>query len=310
MEAWVKEIFTLPINVVKHYVEHVVQLLEFSFDQLKDHDAKSCFPHFSLFPDDGEVAIFEFIKYCIQEGIIIGSGAEAHKRGLDIVDFLVGASLLKVNKTRDSIKMHDLVRDLALGILLSATDESRSLLRAQGSQCPLRSYTRLVESSNPESSSSFKPSESPESIRLLVPEAHQFLLRTGACLTEPLLEEWKQAKMIVSIDNDLCTLPETPNCPKLDTLFLQRYCQLRVIPVSFLDFMTSLKLLNLSKKRIKSLSETLFKLKSLQILVLRECERVAALLSKVGSLQNLVVLDLGGIKIFKLPDEVGKLASL
>lgn len=74
--------------------------------------------------------------------------------------------------------------------------------------------------------------------------------------------------------------------------------------------MTSLKLLNLSKKRIKSLSETLFKLKSLQILVLRECERVAALLSKVGSLQNLVVLDLGGIKIFKLPDEVGKLASL
>ncbi|KAK0607330.1 hypothetical protein LWI29_013421 [Acer saccharum] len=109
----------------------------------------------SLFSKDREVTIFELIEYCIQEGVIDGSGGDVHKRGLDIVNDLKRASLLQDTKDDNSIKMHDLIRDLALGILSSVAEGSQYLLRT-GS---------LKEPSNP--ASSLPP---PENSRLNIPE--------------------------------------------------------------------------------------------------------------------------------------------
>ncbi|KAK4856861.1 hypothetical protein QYF36_022043 [Acer negundo] len=289
-------IFSLPGTTGTYQTEDVIQLLKFSFDRLRDYDIKSCFLHCSLFSKDREVSIFELIEYCIQEGVIDGSGGDVHRRGLDIVDDLKLASLLQDTKDDNSIKMHDLIRDLAFGILSSVAEGSQYLLRT-GS---------LKEPSNP--ASSLSP---PENSRLNIPEGHQFLLRAGAGLTEPPSEEeWRQAKMIFLMDNDLCTLPVRPSCPELLILFLQRNYRLRMIPSSFFDFMTSLKVLNLSKTRVKSLPETLFKLVDLQVLILRDCERLVMLPSEVRHLKHLEVLDLQGTEINKLPDEIGELTSL
>ncbi|KAJ4723668.1 Disease resistance protein [Melia azedarach] len=280
---------------------NVVQLLKFSFDQLKDGDTKSCFLHCGLFPEDQEVDIFKFIEYCIQERIITGSRVDAHQRGSSIVNALVRASLLQVTGGGDSIKMHDLIRDLAVGILSAA----------EGSQFLLGAYSRLTEQAYPEHSFPSRSLPTPESSELIIPEGHQFLFRVGAGLPEPPSEEeWNHSNMIFLMDNKLCTLPRRLNCPKLLMLFLQRNCQLRVIPPSFFDCMASLKVLNLSKTRIKSLPKTFFKLKNLEILILRDCERLAMLPSEVGYLQSLEVLDLGGTEISKLPSEIGKLATL
>ncbi|KAK1578137.1 hypothetical protein Q3G72_027839 [Acer saccharum] len=288
--------FSLPGTTGTYQTEDVIQLLKFSFDRLRDYDMKSCFLHCSLFSKDREVTIFELIEYCIQEGVIDGSGGDVHKRGLDIVNDLKRASLLQDTKDDNSIKMHDLIRDLALGILSSVAEGSQYLLRT-GS---------LKEPSNP--ASSLPP---PENSRLNIPEGHQFLLRAGAGLTEPPSEEeWRQAKMIFLMDNDLCTLPERPSCPELLILFLQRNYRLRMIPPSFFDSMTSLKVLNLSKTRVKSLPETLFKLEDLQVLILRDCERLVKLPSEVCHLKHLEVLDLQGTEINKLPVEIGELTSL
>lgn len=279
-------------SIANATIEEVIQLLKFSFDQLKDFDTKSCLLYSSLFPEDKEVNVFEFIENCIHEGVIAGSLGDARKRGQDIIDILVGASLLQVTEAGDSIKMHDLIRDLALGIL-SVSEDSQILLRA---------YSRLIETSSSASSSSSRT--------LKVPEGH-FLLRAGAGLTEPpSLKEWEQAKFIFLMDNELCTLPERPSCSELSVLFLQRNYQLKVIPMSFFQFMTSLKVLNLSKTRINCLPKTLFELKNLQTLILRDCERLSTLPSDVGSLENLEVLDLRGTEISKLPDETGGLACL
>ncbi|KAJ0034111.1 hypothetical protein Pint_26069 [Pistacia integerrima] len=294
--------FSLPGTTRVFQIEDVIGLLQFSFDQLKDHEMKSCFLFCALFSEDLEIDVFEFVEYCIQEGIICGTLADAHKRGYDTVDVLVRASLLQVSEGGDSIRMHDLIRDLALGILASATGDTQFLLRA---------YSRLKELSNPGSSPSFRSLSCPESTGLSIPETHHFLLRGGAGLTEPPSEEeWRQAKMIFLMDNDLRTLPEKPNCPELFILFLQRNSKLRAIPASFFDLMTSLKVLNLSRNSIRSLPKTLFKLINLEILILRYCERLAVLPSDVGFLESLEVLDLHGTEIIKLPDEIGKLASL
>ncbi|KAJ0091939.1 hypothetical protein Patl1_26713 [Pistacia atlantica] len=134
---------------------------------------------------------------------------------------------------------------------------------------------------------------------------------TSAGLTEPPSEEeWRQAKTIFLMDNDLCTLPEKPNCPELSQLFMQRNSKLRVIPTSFFDLMASLTVLNLSRNRIRSLPKTLFKLINLEILILRYCDCQHVLPSEVGFLERLEVLDLHGTEVIKLPEEIGKLASL
>ncbi|XP_031263426.1 disease resistance protein RPS2-like [Pistacia vera] len=134
---------------------------------------------------------------------------------------------------------------------------------------------------------------------------------TSAGLTEPPSEEeWRQAKMIFLMDNDLCTLTEKPNCPELSQLFMQRNSKLRVIRTSFFDLMTSLTVLNLSRNRIRSLPKTLFKLINLEILILRYCDCLHVLPSEVGFLERLEVLDLHGTEVIKLPEEIGKLASL
>ncbi|XP_031249549.1 disease resistance protein At4g27190-like [Pistacia vera] len=283
--------------------EDVIQRLKFSFDQLKEHDVKSCFLHCALFPEDQDVNIFNFIEYCIKEGLVTGvAQADAKKRGRYIVDVLVSASLLQVTEGGKSIKMHDLIRDLALGILSSVQKDSKFPLRV-GDQFLLSAYSRSMELFNSGSSS---PSTS-----LCVPEGNQFLLRTGAGLAEPPSEEeWKHAKMVLLSDNELCTLPEEPNCPELLTLFLQRNCFLRVIPPSFFNYMTSLEVLNLSGTRIQSLPETLVKLEKLLILILQDCKCLFMLPSEVGFLVRLEVLDLQGTEIDKLPDEHGELEFL
>ncbi|KAJ0028591.1 hypothetical protein Pint_36255 [Pistacia integerrima] len=303
--------FSLPKTSRECQIEDLLQLLKFSFDQLSDNDVKSCFLHCALFPEDQEVNIYKFIEYCIQEGLITGAQADAHKRGHYIVDVLVHASLLQVTEGGDSIKMHDLIRDLALGILSSMPKDSQFLLRSEGIQNLLSAYSGSVELLNAGSSSSSRSLNILESSRLCIPKGNQFLSRVGAGLTEPPpTEEWKQAKMMFLSDNELCTLPEKPNCPELLILFLQRNRSLRVIPPSFFDCMTSLQVLNLSETRIKSLPKTLFKIRNLLMLIICDCKRLFMLPSEVGSLVCLEVLDLRGTKIKELPDKIGELAFL
>ncbi|TYG77860.1 hypothetical protein ES288_D02G009800v1, partial [Gossypium darwinii] len=275
----------------------IIQLLKFSFDRLQVHDIQSCFLHCALFPEDQEVNISEFVTYCIEEGLIAGNTADAYKRSHEIITVLVRAFLLET-ASNSSIIMHDMIRDLALAILL----------QEKGSQFLLRAYSKPVSREN---HSSLVLRESPENNRLFIPDGCQFILRGGSRLTQPpSVEEWGKSSMIFLMDNNLSALPESPSCPGLLTLFLQRNFRLRVIAVSFFDCMPCLKVLNLSNTRINSLPRTISKLVSLETLILRHCERLSMLPSDIGSLKLLQVLDLRGTEINLLPDEIGELSSL
>nr|POE97198.1 disease resistance protein [Quercus suber] len=223
-------------------------------------------------------------------------------RGCDIVGALVGASLLQSSECGRSIKMHDLIRDLAVGILS---------LEGEGYQFLFRSYSKMAQHSDMGNSSSYRLLESFQSNRQSILHGRQFLLRAGVGLTEPpVKDEWEESKMMFLMDNKLSKLPERPSCLKLLALFLQRNHHLRVIPSLFFDLMPCLTVLNLSKTRIKSLPKSLFKLMSLEVLILRNCERLAQLPSGIGSLRRLEVLDVQGTEIEKLPYEISDLVSL
>ena len=138
-----------------------------------------------------------------------------------------------------------------------------------------------------------------------------FLMQGGLGLTMPPKDEdWKNAKEIYLMDNELSILPENPRCPNLSALFLPRNYKLRTIPPSFFDHMPALQILNLSRTSIKSLPDSIIKLVSLKRLFLNNCHRLMMLLPKVGDLKQLEVIDLEGAKIMDLPMEIKELTNL
>ena len=143
-------------------------------------------------------------------------------------------------------------------------------------------------------------------------EQHGLFIKQGGLLfTMPIKDEdWKHAKEIYLMDNEVSVLPENPRCLNLSALFLPRNYKLRVIPPSFFDYMPTLQMLNLSRTGIKSLPDSRFQLVSLERLFLNGCHRLMMLSPKVGDLEKLEVLDLEGAKIMNLPKEIKKLTNL
>ncbi|KAH7834610.1 hypothetical protein Vadar_017878 [Vaccinium darrowii] len=89
--------------------------------------------------------------------------------------------------------------------------------------------------------------------------------------------EWKKATRISFMKNDLPNLPESPDCPELQTLLLQRNSNLHVIPETLFSNMPDLRVLDLSSTDIKSLPTSISKLDSLRELVLSNCRLLNAL---------------------------------
>ncbi|XVF37589.1 hypothetical protein REPUB_Repub20aG0022500 [Reevesia pubescens] len=279
--------FLMPGRDIKSRIEDLIQLLKFSFYRLKSRSLKSCFLYCALFSEDQQINTSEFVNYCIQEGLIAGSSPDAYDRGYDIVDVLLRALFLETAEDGRSIRMRDVMRDLALGILSSDSE---------GCQFLLATYSKPLK---PENASSSTNADG------------LILSRIAAGLIEPPPEkEWEQSKMMFLTDNKLSTLPEKPSCPKLVALFLQTNYHLRVVPDLFFHNMPVLKVLNLSKTRIKYLPKSISNLESLETLILRDCERLVKVPSEVGSLKLLEVLDLGGSEIIELPEEIAMLDCL
>ncbi|XP_031263540.1 probable disease resistance protein At5g63020 [Pistacia vera] len=95
---------------------HVFRVLRFSYDSLRDDKHKSCFLYCSMFPEDHMIRKDEIIALWIAEGILHDIGLEdARYAGEFIIGSLKNACLLeKVGDSDDYVKMHDVLRDMAL----------------------------------------------------------------------------------------------------------------------------------------------------------------------------------------------------
>ncbi|TYI32241.1 hypothetical protein ES332_A04G045700v1 [Gossypium tomentosum] len=95
----------------------VIERLKFSFDHLKDEKVKYCFLHYALYPEDYEIKKDELIECWIEEGFIddMGTRQEMKDKGHVILKKLEDNCLLE-NGSSGFVKMHDVVRDMALSI--------------------------------------------------------------------------------------------------------------------------------------------------------------------------------------------------
>ncbi|GAY55216.1 hypothetical protein CUMW_162710 [Citrus unshiu] len=112
--------------------KEVYPLLKFSYDSLQNETIKSCFLYCCLYPEDYGILKWDLIDCWIGEGFLEESdrfGAE--NQGYYIVGTLVHACLLEEIED-DKVKMHDVVRDMALWIACEIEKEKRNFLVCAG----------------------------------------------------------------------------------------------------------------------------------------------------------------------------------
>ena len=109
------EKFPAEISGMEDGLFHILKL---SYDSLRDEITRSCFIYCSVFPKEYEIRSDELIEHWIGEGFFDGKDIyEARRRGHKIIEDLKNACLLEEGDGfKESIKMHDVIRDMALWI--------------------------------------------------------------------------------------------------------------------------------------------------------------------------------------------------
>ncbi|KAL7169325.1 hypothetical protein ACSBR2_034385 [Camellia fascicularis] len=107
--------------------EKVFKSLELSYDKLESDEAKKCFLLCSLYPEDFDIPIEYLVRYAIGIELFqsIDSVHQARNRVYSTVDNLKKCYLLMESENEECIKMHDVVRDVAISI---ASREEHSFL--------------------------------------------------------------------------------------------------------------------------------------------------------------------------------------
>ncbi|GKV36320.1 hypothetical protein SLEP1_g44465 [Rubroshorea leprosula] len=97
--------------------DEIFERLKFSYDRLQDSNIQSCFLSCSLYAEDYEIGRDVLVEQWIDEGLIEESSKQVMlDNGHFILNKLENNCLLENGRSKDTIKMHDVVRDMALRI--------------------------------------------------------------------------------------------------------------------------------------------------------------------------------------------------
>lgn len=109
--------FTSPESRFPGMTDQILPILRFSYDDLGDETVKLCFQYCALFPEDFEIEKEALIDYWIGEGLIKGRSRDfAVNDGYIIIGKLVRTLLLMNDESKGVVKMHGVVREMALRI--------------------------------------------------------------------------------------------------------------------------------------------------------------------------------------------------
>ncbi|KAH7660240.1 P-loop containing nucleoside triphosphate hydrolase protein [Dioscorea alata] len=245
--------------------KQVIQSIKLSFDFLESEAAKSCFLRCCLYPEDWVIENEQLMYMMVGGGILadVETLNEAQSRVDLLLDQLKACGLLLEGYSRDDVKMHDVVRDVAIQID-AAADHAFYVRAGQG----LEEWPRTVES---EMQNCRQLSLMCNDIKDLRPDPMQY----------PKLE-----MLILRSNNWLSSIPEMffLHMGSLMVLDLS-YTRIESLPKS-LSCLTNLRVLNLTDCRsLKDISH-INGLKMLEILNLARCP-VSIVPKGVGWTQNL-----------------------
>ena len=110
--------------------DKVFPILAFSYDSLYNDTIKSCFRYCSMFPSDYEILEDELIELWIGEGFLIESYdiQRARNEGYDVIESLKVACLLESGESEKHVKMHDMIRDMALWLTTKTGENKKKVV--------------------------------------------------------------------------------------------------------------------------------------------------------------------------------------
>ncbi|XP_039119644.1 probable disease resistance protein At4g27220 isoform X2 [Dioscorea cayenensis subsp. rotundata] len=251
--------------------KQVIQSIKLSFDFLESEAAKSCFLHCCLYPEDRDIKEEEVMLLMAGGGLLadVETLNEAQGRVDLLFDQLKACGLLLQGSSESCVRMHDIVRDVAIQI--GAAADHAFYVRAGQS---LTEWPRTTES---EMQNCRRLSLMSNDIEDLLPDRMEY----------PKLE-----MLILTGNNRLSSIPE---------MFFQHMGSLMVLDLSdtaikslpkSLSCLTNLRVLNLrSCDFLKDISH-IHKLKRLEILTLDRCPPVSIVPESVGCARSLRYVNL------------------
>ncbi|KAK8479363.1 hypothetical protein V6N12_012468 [Hibiscus sabdariffa] len=293
--------------------DEVFQQLQFSYDRLKNPKLQQCFLTCALYPEDWAISEEQLIQLWIAEGLVeeMDSVKAELDRGRAIVNRLIKNCLLEVFIERENgrtVKMHDLLRDMALHIA-----ESRFLVKAGmmlkeapnakkwGENLEKVSLMRNLQLYIP---STMSPPMCPRLTTLLLSNCNM------TSIPEDFFENMHGLKVLDLCENSIKSLPHSlSKCPRLTTLLLL-YCGITSIPEDFFKHRNGLRVLDLSRNPIKSLPHFLSKCHGLTTLLLSNCNITSIPEDFFKYRNGIRVLDLSGNPIKSLPHSLSKCLNL
>ncbi|KAG2319954.1 hypothetical protein Bca52824_013167 [Brassica carinata] len=136
VEEWEEAIDTLASSASEFpgMEDDILPILKYSYDNLKGEHVKSCFQYCALFPEDFEIEKEKLVDYWICEGFIDEKQGlkKAKNQAYGIMGTLVEACLLtEEERDKSKVKMHDVVREMALWISSDfGEDKERCIVKA------------------------------------------------------------------------------------------------------------------------------------------------------------------------------------
>ncbi|RWR88042.1 disease resistance-like protein [Cinnamomum micranthum f. kanehirae] len=253
-------------------IDKVLVPLKFSYYRLRKTELQSCFLFCSLYPDDHEITATELIDSWVCEGLIDQQGTRENdiNNGHNILVELIGLSML------EKCKYNARVRKIRVGDEICV--KMHDLIRDMAID--------ITRAENP-----------------------RYLTYAGRKLKDIPAKLPEDVMRISLMHNNIEVLSGEPKCQHLLTLFLQYNPLWKISLDSYFNHMCSLRILNLSFTRIKSLPDSVSSLKQLRALILNWCSDLKEVPS-LEELKELRVLDLSGTNIRELPSGVEAMVYL
>ncbi|KAK6915351.1 NB-ARC [Dillenia turbinata] len=272
----------------------VFDQLRFSYDRLPNRRTQHCLLYCALFPEDYKIPRKTLIGYLVVEGIIEGKSWQAQfDEGFTILNKLENASLLEsaVNDWGErSVKMHDMIRDMALRITCSKfmVKAGAGLLEVPDLQYWSQDLEKvsLIRNHLSELSSSMSPRCHKLSTLLLSENV------TLKKIADAFFVNMQSLRILDLCSTGIESLPHSISTLKNLTALLLRHCnQLKFIPS--LENVTALMKLDLCGAGVSKIPDGMDMLVNLRILNISGTKIQAlpeGLLSKLSHLQCLIVM--------------------
>ncbi|KAB2063501.1 hypothetical protein ES319_A10G220200v1 [Gossypium barbadense] len=278
------------IRNINDMEDKVYGCLKFSYDRLQGID-QDCLLYCALYPEDHEINKNEIIEYWMEEGLIdeMGSRKAMGRSRHSILQKLKENCLLERVQDRPCIKMHDLVRDMALHIT-----RKRFLVKAGMQLKEVPNMEEWGEDLEKVSLMRNFISTSPQTMKCLkFPKLTTLLLSRNALkeIPESFFEHFPNLKILDLSYTRLQSLPNSISFLEKLTVLLLRGCwNLKSLPC--LSKLQALKKLDLGRSGIGEITHltgiptgTLSKLCRLQYLPIHSKLRSAEELRELNKLE-------------------------